>query len=291
MGLNSLVIHEHQRFKQLMEDTDHPKDTIITEGANGNREDVKNVEETENDKEKEEDIEEKMEEEKEEGEEEEDEEKVEEDFRPDYLEHWKAQRRWSSVRPGKRQKINAEHYIQPAKRFPSEKANSVKQQVNQLLNAKVGLVFPIAMPMIRYRQRAEEGDTCLFASMASCLFFMKREKKAKFIYDNRQRSLTVPNRFELLIKLMGKEGRLNTAAYTFKNYNPLTTRSKHPTACQLLAKDGGIEHAVTFYRNYIFDSCEERVMHLNKEDNLKKCTGSGYAGSFIAIRFQHGKNK
>jgi hypothetical protein len=55
-----------------------------------------------------------------------------------------------------------------------------------------------------------------------------------------------------------------------------------------MAKDGGVEHAVTFYRNMIFDACEERALELN-EENLRKCTGAGFEMSFFAIRFQHGK--
>jgi hypothetical protein len=144
---------------------------------------------------------------------------------------------------------------------------------------------------IRYQQVEDEGDTCLFTSMASCLFYMGRTKKAATIYNNRHKSLKKTDRFELLASLMKRDGRLHSVPIYFKEgrYNPMRMQSKYPTACQLIANDGGIEHAVTFYRDLIFDSSEERALKLT-EENLKYCTGSGYLGSYIAIRFQHGKN-
>ena len=168
--------------------------------------------------------------------------------------------------------------------------NDTCKQIENFRKQRESVGVLLALPRIKYRQTEDDGDTCLFNSMASCLFYMKRENKAKKIYDNRKQSLTARNRFELLIRLMAGEGRLNSVPYMFKKgkYNPMTMMSRHPTACQLLANDGGIEHAVTFYRNLIFDSSEERVMYLT-EENLKKCTGSGFAGSYMAIRFQHGK--
>ena len=59
---------------------------------------------------------------------------------------------------------------------------------------------------------------------------------------------------------------------------------KAPTVAVLQATDGGIEHTVCFFDDYIFDAEEETALHITP-DNLNKCCGGTFQRVFEAIEF------
>jgi hypothetical protein len=214
-------------------------------------------------------------------------------FRKFYREKLRQIRKWSAVPPGKRRKLQGNSY----------------QLVSMPECGAFNFWIPVGAPKpikfvgcpIRFWQDFC-GESCLFSSMASCMWFLGRHQTARMLDGNKLTSTTKIDRFSFLTRLMqtktrekdGKQytNRLYTVPVAFKKgrYRPLTMQTRFPTACQLLAKDGGVEHAVTFYKNMIFDACEERAMELT-EDNLRRCTGTGFDTNFFAIQFQHAKQE
>jgi hypothetical protein len=188
-------------------------------------------------------------------------------FRKWYIEAVRHRQKWCKVTPGKRRKLVRNVDEDSAWKSP-----------------------PVVMKRLAYCYKRPDEDACLFKSMASCLHYMGHKQKARRIYNAINKSLHCMDRFELLTSLMKEDGRLCSVPVIYKEgkFDPFIRQSKYPTACQLVAKDGGIEHAVTFYKNLVFDAAEEKPMEISKE-SLKKCTGTGFLRSMYAVQYLHGQ--
>ena len=95
--------------------------------------------------------------------------------------------------------------------------------------------------------------------------------------------------FDALIKVMRERGEefSEPIVYSQMKFDPLTNQANLPTVAQLRANDGGVEHAVTFFGNLIFEPTMGVPMELN-ERNLNRCCGKGYWCVEHAVRFHKG---
>ena len=128
--------------------------------------------------------------------------------------------------------------------------------------------------------------TCVFTSFANCMSFLNKRELAETIQQKAISSINGGNPFEELIKLMSVRGEEFKRPVIFKDYKfqPVNMRANLPTVAQLCARDGGIEHAVTFFGDWIFESNQQQAMQLS-EANLDKCVIGGFWYVKYAVRF------
>jgi hypothetical protein len=169
------------------------------------------------------------------------------------------------------------------------------------------LVSPDA-PKVKYQQN--EAATCLLSSAASALFYIGScmdcndeviHEVASEIHNLAKRTdatQTFHNNWSLLRKMF--QTRLGYLLPTKVNkwFDPICDRSIYPTVVQLMGKDGGVEHAVTFVGDWIFDSNFPRALPLNREALDFICAGDedgNVQGWFLEVyhgyRFQEKEQK
>jgi hypothetical protein len=133
-----------------------------------------------------------------------------------------------------------------------------------------------------------QDKTCVYTSMANCMSWLGKTELAWIIQGKAKKSLKSGEPFQKLTQLMEERGQEFSRSVIFKErmFDPFINQAKYPTVAQLCAKDGGVEHAVTFYGDLIFEPSSGAVLRLTKE-NLDGCVISGYLYVIFAIRFQN----
>ncbi len=156
-------------------------------------------------------------------------------------------------------------------------------------------------PETRYAENingATETRYCLFNAMASAFYYCgEREGKsswegwvfkriADILYKNRMKSQNSLKQMEMLEKIiLDNAGEaLQSQKWSKKKLDILGNVCNWPTSVILLAKDKGVQHAVSIVGNWVFDSSIKNAMPLCR-DTLDWCCVSGFEAAHVSICF------
>jgi hypothetical protein len=149
-------------------------------------------------------------------------------------------------------------------------------------------------PVVCYQQGKE--DLCLFYSFASALRYMGLTLVASMVKDQARKSVnlgTLLERIDLLQSTLLKHREdlfdlSNRSIYSRGKFDPLNNKQKAPTLAIMRSVDGAINHAVTFFGDWIFDSNEKRALPICIEA-LNRVAPPGFKDVLLAFRYGKGK--
>jgi hypothetical protein len=170
-----------------------------------------------------------------------------------------------------------------------------------------GLASPDA-PKVKYQQN--DAATCLLSSAASALDYIGRNvlgnhvgivEAASEIQNVAKRTIG-KQLFENNWSLLKKQIQIKIGFLLPKKlnrwFNPNLDKSLYPTVVQLMAKDGGVEHAVTIVGEWIFDSNFQEALPLSTHALDFLCAPDGeenvqgwFQEVYHGFRFEEDKNK
>ena len=152
------------------------------------------------------------------------------------------------------------------------------------------LKVPNAPPCV-HQQKQER--TCVFSSFASCVHYLGHVEMGKRIQAlawnqsyrmNNLERLQVAVNTSLGKKCCIRKYKTNKLDLLDVSQQHETNGSIHPTIVVLEGDDGGIEHAVTVYGSWVFDSNVNVALPLTRK-TLDWCVMGKYVAVHEAIRF------
>ena len=154
----------------------------------------------------------------------------------------------------------------------------------------------LGAPRIYYRQHHEQ-NTCVFSSLASALLTYGDLKAAAFIAQHAVSSVKQQDRIQYAITLL----RTKQFHYKVVKYGPgtidiLQQQYFDPVVCILEGSDKAINHAVTIFKHWIFDSNCNYAQPLTQGTLDWCCSSNNNEVKFVRVHqavhfFLEGKNK
>lgn len=150
--------------------------------------------------------------------------------------------------------------------------------------------IPPDRPKLKYLQKDER--TCVYTSFASCMHYLGYEKFAKLTHNISGRKSENVNNLKNLRKTMKehfprkfRQFSYNRDGIDILNHDGIL--DDRPTLVILEGDDGGVEHAITIYNCWIFDSNLEEAIPLT-QNSLNWCCLGKYVCIAGAISYQFG---
>jgi len=148
-------------------------------------------------------------------------------------------------------------------------------------------------PDIQFRQGDE--NLCMFYSFASALSYMGLSRVASMVADQARKSLkkgTLVERLDVLqTTLVAHRDDLfdmnNKSTYHRGKFHPIDNKQKAPTLAVLQSVDGAVNHAITFFGEWVFDSNEEKALPICVQ-SLNRVAPPGYKDVLLAFRYGKG---